>query len=564
VRRSISLLALPAIAVALFATSGTAAGSVFLGQVGKLGLSGTCSDCSVAQFADTGPVTGVPQSGSYKAPFGGVLTYFSYRAGEEITTSPADTVRPQVFSLAGSTALVNHEGAAHVVEPWPGAPPAGGGIRYFRDRVPIAAGEVMGGRFTVKNIAIGGDPTPQVFETTESGDKVGIGKPASSLGGSFTASAESKFRVNLLATLEPDADSDGYGDASQDLCLGSPVGAGACSGSLFGSALQKEVDFGGSCGLECLLLQKTIGGVSQAAPFDGVVVRWRMLDAKTGSYRVRTVSAPQAGEHYKMGPSSATQSIVSSAPVPLMEKAIASFPTRIPIEAGGYVGIVYQPSVVVNKAPVSTGSTYQQLVNSVPDGTLATGLLSPPAGELLYDADIEPDADHDGYGDVSQDSCPSAGTVHAGTCPPAAAGSSSAGTSSQETDAPPAITSFKAVPARFRVKRGGAVVSKKLAPAGMKLKLTLSKAAIVAFAVEEKALCKSAKGGKKCPPTFRVLHTFKRSLPQGSSSVPYSGRYRKGGKTRALGPAGFRVTAVPTDATGLAGPPKRTSFTIVR
>ncbi len=547
-RRSVSFSVLAAIVLALFATSGTAAGSVFLGQVGTLGLSGTCSDCSAVQFADTGPVSGVLQSGSYKAPFGGVLTYFSYRAGEEITTSPPDMVRPQIFSLAGSTALVSHEGAGHVVEPWPGAPPSGGGIRYFRDRVPIAVGEAMGGHFTVKNIAIDGDPTPQVFKTTDSGDKVGIGIPASSLGGSFTTSAESKFRVNLLATLEPDADSDGYGDVSQDLCMGSPVGAGACSGALFGSDLQEEVGFGGSCGLECLLVQKAIGGVSQAAPFDGVVVRWRVLDAKTGSYRVRTVSPPQPGEHYKMGPSSASQSIVSSAPVPLMEKSIASFPTRIPIEAGGYVGIVYQPSVVVNKGPVSTGSTYQQLANSVPDGTVAGGLLSPLSGELLYDADIEPDADHDGYGDITQDSCPGTATVHDGQCPVI------------DVFPPPAtpkISGLQVAPKKFRVKAKGS---------STKLKLTLSREATVAFGIEAKKVCGGKDKGKgkkaRCRPGFHVVQTIAKKLPAGQGAVPYSARLRSRGKEVPLASGSYRVTAVPT-AGGTTGKAMQAIFTVL-
>ncbi|HEU4944187.1 MAG TPA: hypothetical protein VFT10_03410, partial [Solirubrobacterales bacterium] len=165
-----------------------------------------------------------------------------------------------------------------------------------------------------------------------------------------------------------------------------------------------------------------------------------------------------------------------------------------------------------------------------------------------------PDADHDGYGDISQDSCPSAASVQQGPCPPVPP---------SKDESAPRITSFKAVPSVFRVKPSGAVVSRRSAPAGMKLKLTLSEPANVAFAVEEKALCKNVKG-RKCPPTFRVVHTFKRSLREGSSVVPYSGRYRKRGKTAALGPAVYRVTAVPTDGSGLAGAPKRASFTIVR
>ena len=453
--------------LAVQAAAAAAAESVFLGQVGKLGLSGTCSDCSVAQIGDTGAVTGIPQSGPYKAPFSGVLTYFAYRAGEEITTSPADTLRPQVFSLAGSTALVSHEGASHVIEAWPGAPPAGGGVRYFRDRVPISAGEVLGGRFAVKSIAISGDPTPQIFETSDSGDMVRTGKPGSTLGGSFTGMTESKFRVNLLATLEPDADTDGYGDISQDLCPGSPVGEGACSGSLFGSRLQKEVEFGGTCSLECLLFQKTIGGVSQAAPFDGVVVRWRILDADSGSYRVRTVSAPLPGERYIMGPSSAAENFVAASPPRLMKKSITTFQTRIPIEAGGYVGLVYQPSVHIQRGAGASGATYQSIVNSVPDGTNAGGLLSPPTGELLYDADIEPDADHDGYGDITQDSCPGASSVHEGACPPQ--GSASPTGSGRKGPLPPAkapkIVSVKpgkqgGYAVKVKVGQPGAIIAK--------------------------------------------------------------------------------------------------------
>ena len=39
------------------------------------------------------------------------------------------------------------------------------------------------------------------------------------------------------------------------------------------------------------------------------------------------------------------------------------------------------------------------------------------SGELLVNADIEPDADHDGYGNETQDRCPTDATAQ-GTCPP--------------------------------------------------------------------------------------------------------------------------------------------------
>ena len=42
--------------------------------------------------------------------------------------------------------------------------------------------------------------------------------------------------MNMQAALESDADSDGYGDSSQDLCPGDGGATDtACSGELFGS-----------------------------------------------------------------------------------------------------------------------------------------------------------------------------------------------------------------------------------------------------------------------------------------------------------------------------------------
>jgi hypothetical protein len=541
VRRLFLVLVLSVTTVTAQGSAVAFADSVFLGQVGELGLHGSCVDCSAVQLADTGPASGVPESGGYTAPFSGVLTYFGYRAGAEITTSPADSVRPQVFSVVGNTALVNHQGVAHVIQPWPGALPPSGGTRYFRDRVPVAAGELLGGRFTVKSIAVNGDPTPPVFTTTASGDKSAVGVPGSSLGGSFTATPQSSLRVNLLATLEPDADQDGYGDISQDLCPGSPIAEAACSGALSGSRLQSEVVPGGFCSGECLLLQKTIGGVSQAAPFDGVVVRWRVLDADTGSYRVRTV-APQPNEFYRVGPSSGVGNVVASSPIRPMKKAIASFPTRIPIEAGGYVGLVYQASVHNQRGPESSGTTYQQLANAVPDGTVERGLISPPAGEMLYNADIEPDADHDGYGDVTQDSCPGTATVHEGQCPVI------------DVFPPPAtpkITGLEVVPKKFRVKAKGT---------SAKLKLTLSREATVAFGIEAKGCAGKSKGKKaRCKPGFHTVQTITQKFTAGQSTVAYSARLR--GQV-PLRPGSYRVTAVPAagDVTGKA---TQASFTVL-
>jgi hypothetical protein len=424
-------------------------------------------------------------------------------------------------------------------------------VNFFYEREPAFAGDVLGARF---NTGAGGiDYTPYLFESTFDFDVAGwllTGSGNPEVGEAFTAPTASKRRVNVEAVLEPDEDHDGYGDVSQDLCPGSPVGNAACSGTLFGSNFEGNHGGSGGSGFDALYIQRAVRGASTAAPFDGVIVRWRVLTRNTSDYGIRVVG-PTTGSSFKVLGSSATEH-VAFAPSPTIG-GVTTFQTRLPIPAGGYVGLATASMSQPESVFPSPGSSLAKLHDGS-DGTVYNESGAISTQELAYDADIEPDADHDGFGDISQDSCPGAASVQQGACPLPVT----------KDEIAPDITSFKATPRVFRVKSRGAVVSKKLAPAGTKLKLTLSKAATVAFSIEEKAPCKSTKVSKKCPASFRVLHTFKRALTKGSSAVPYSGRYRKGARARTLGSASFRVTAVPTDATGLTGAPRRTPFTIVR
>ena len=108
------------------------------------------------------------------------------------------------------------------------------------------------------------------------------------------------------------------------------------------------------------------------------------------------------------------------------------------------------------------------------------------------------------------------------------------------------------------------VSTRKAGAQGTKLQLTLSTAAKVSFAIESKLVCKSAKkAAHRCKPGFRKVHTFSRSLPRGSNSVPYSGRYKHAGKVKSLKPGAYRVTAVASGAGGSSAP-AQTTFTVLR
>jgi hypothetical protein len=492
---------------------------------------GNCA-CTSVQFGDIGTA-----NNSYTFPYGGVITKSGFYVGEEINV--ADWVQMRSFSRSGvNRATVTGDGAKHMLG---GLPPKS--IATFYERLPVGALGALGARYSIASAFI--EATPTYFNSPNTVDEVLGGAASLSVGDSFEATPAKKLRVNVEAVLEPDEDHDGYGDASQDLCPESPIGGGPCSGTLFGSDLQEAHSGGGGSGFEPLLVQKTIDAASTALPFDGVVVRWRVLSSHSDNFRVRVLS-PEGGSGLKVLGSSAVES-VNVAPSPPIGN-VTSFPTRLSIPAGSYVGLASPTQALAPVALHVSGASATEF-HDASDGTLITAPGTARSWEVAYDADIEPDADHDGYGDITQDGCPSAGAIHDGSCP---------SNGPPPLQATPAITSFKVVPRRFRVKRGGAAVSQKSPPAGTKFKLSLSEAATVTFSIEQKAPCKLPPGAAKCPPSRRV-HTFKRSLGAGPSTVPYSGRYRRGRRIRSLGPGLFQVTAVPT---GRVGGAKQTLFVV--
>jgi hypothetical protein len=361
-----------------------AASPQFLGE-NPSATAGGCTLCSAFQLSDSGV-------NSYEASANGVLTKVSFYVGS--LTEASDYVQARTFRrTGGSNATVVSQGEKHSIFG------LSTGVHGYFERIPIAGGDVLGGRFETTPASNG---TPHIFSTASASDQAGeSASPGPDLGGSFNAIPISNRRVNMRALFEPDEDSDGYGDTSQDLCLGSPLAAGACTGSLFGSALQGPYLVSGhTCTYDCLRIQTAVAGASTRAAVDGVVVRWRMLAAPAGSYRVRALG-PSGGSTYSILGSSAAEPVASST-----FDRITTFATRLRIPAGGYVALL--PAKLTPQPfrdPALPGSIYTQ-VNDGPEGSATDlGGFTSLEGEPLYDADIEPDADHDGFGDISQDSC---------------------------------------------------------------------------------------------------------------------------------------------------------------
>jgi hypothetical protein len=216
------------------------------------------------------------------------------------------------------------------------------------------------------------------------------------------------------------------------------------------------------------------------------------------------------------------------------------------------------PSLRDQGFQASGGAAVYDEPNDGGDGITVSGVSH--NGTILYDADVEPDADHDGYGDISQDRCPSDASTQ-GPCP-AAPGGGAGGGGTASKPSPPSISDFRATPKSFRVKPGGAVVSRRGVHAGTTLRLTLSEAATVTFRLKASSSCGPAKA-RRCAKKAPSIPPFSRSLHQGTNSIPYSGRYGKPGKKpKNLKPGAYRMTAVATNAAGKASVPAQTSFVV--
>ncbi len=179
-----------------------AEGAIILGQT-QASLT-SCTAPSIVEV-QTAIAPGVP---SYTVPpGGGVITSWQHRASDipnaqlklKVLRSTSDLSGPANFNVVGES------GFAAVPQP----------ILYsFRVRIPVLAGDRIG-LATAANAAAA--PPACGLSTAIPADQVYLGADFS---GSATLMPSDTFRLNIAATLEPDADGDGFGDETQDNCFG--------------------------------------------------------------------------------------------------------------------------------------------------------------------------------------------------------------------------------------------------------------------------------------------------------------------------------------------------------
>ena len=204
------------------------------------------------------------------------------------------------------------------------------------------------------------------------------------------------------------------------------VPAPALAATTFGSRLDQDPVGSGECvslGTTCTLVSFVHPSASNGDPYEGgapvggVITKFRIRAFVPGdspvtvTFRLADITRPNP-----LDTSSALATAVGTGPsvtIPPTGGALSTpvyeFPARLLVRAGNHLAI----DATSVRATVNIGSNFTYLfLPPLVAGEAARSSKS-TAGELLVQADIEPDADGDGFGDETQDRCPSQSTTQA-------------------------------------------------------------------------------------------------------------------------------------------------------
>jgi Ca2+-binding RTX toxin-like protein len=201
------MLGLLAASVALcFLAAAPARAATTIGDANNAG-----SSCTTGLTINQG--TSAPGSPSYTVPAGGgVIVSWRYQAGVLPDQIKFLAIRP----ISGSDFRVVHVSAVQTMTP--------NTVNTIPTRVPVQAGDTLAIHIVSDNATCANITGPPAADRVD-------GCPACdpAEGGTYTsAPVQTQARVNVAASVEPDADHDGFGDETQDQCFTDPSTQGSC------------------------------------------------------------------------------------------------------------------------------------------------------------------------------------------------------------------------------------------------------------------------------------------------------------------------------------------------
>jgi hypothetical protein len=200
-------------ATCLLAVSGGVALSLAVAQGSSTEVGETTANPVVGVGSPVAPFSTVPGSPSYATP-SGVLTSWRFHSSGDAS---AGSVRLKIFRYIGPGLAfkVLAESSQKTLSP---------STSYeFKERIPVSSGDLLGLTATGDaEVAITVPGTPQNQLAQFLGGDISVGQ---------TGTATTTFpnlRPSVAATVEPDADHDGYGDETQDKCPVDATTQGFC------------------------------------------------------------------------------------------------------------------------------------------------------------------------------------------------------------------------------------------------------------------------------------------------------------------------------------------------
>ena len=184
-----------------------------------------------------------------------------------------------------------------------------------------------------------------------------------------------------------------------------------------------------SCGSGAYLIQSATEVAPRYAvpsgPY-GVITSWSFQGYSEGA-------GPGTGRLFVWRPTAAPNQFIyvdSTGPEIFAAGVVRTFATRLPVQVGDVLGMLAPEPCLLGVPGQPAGDEVRFFLSATepPTGSMqmTTGLLS--GSRILVAANVEPDSDRDGFGDETQDQCPTDATIQE-SCPqpPPPASSTAAG-----------------------------------------------------------------------------------------------------------------------------------------
>lgn len=294
----------------------------------------------------------------------------------------------------------------------------------------------------------------------------------------------------------------------------------------------------------------------------GVITSWAVRPGlnpnQAGAFKVLRNTA---GDTFSVVATSAAQNLNAA-------ENVDTFPVRIPVQAGDF--IAYAPTAQLNQQCVidnaGAGNDTWSGVTTAAVGATFSMTNEYPGRALNLQANLEPDADRDGFGDETQDQCPSQAAT-TGQC-------AATGGNAPPDKTKPTFGSLSFSRTTFAAAKSGSAFSsqrKRKPPVGTKVSFNLSEAAAVRFTVQRKASGRKVSGkckartrrnrrNARCTLWKSVRGSFTFNGKAGKNSFTFRGRI--GGK--ALKTGSYRLNGTATDPAKNASAPRNKQFRIVK